>query len=174
VSGAWWVYALIGAAIFALLLVADHRVVTGHRVRARRWPDLPEGDRMKIELTCTSDQLPQALDLLDAAFEVDSPNIRSEALGQRESVCLYAQFRPVEVTPVIACHVLHHFGEGGYAPGSFVRDLILVIARADPQNRRLLALGHPAYVLAVGMAQAPGGMDELREIAESGRTAVIS
>lgn len=59
----------------------------------------------------------------------------------------------VVITPEIAAHTLFHFKAGGMEAGSFVKDLIMMIARADPGRRRLLARGFPAYVEAVDLAQ---------------------
>jgi hypothetical protein len=70
------------------------------------------------------------------------------------------------VSPEMARHVLAHYGEGGYAAGSFTMSLISAIARADVVNRGLLASVYPGYVTAVFIAaQTDDGIDRLREIA---------
>lgn len=70
------------------------------------------------------------------------------------------------ITPVIAAHVLAHFGRGGYEAGSFTADLIMLIARADPDNRARLLCPFPGYVSAVNLAQnTTTGIDRLAEIA---------
>jgi hypothetical protein len=62
------------------------------------------------------------------------------------------------ITPVVAAHVLYVYDEfGGYAPGAFINELIKLIGRADPVNRRLLALGFPEYVAACEEIETPGG-----------------
>lgn len=73
------------------------------------------------------------------------------------------------ITPTIAAHVLHHFGEpAGIAAGSFTRQLITTITKADPFNRARLALGFPGYVAAVDLAQnRTDGITELRTITAS-------
>lgn len=57
---------------------------------------------------------------------------------------------PIE--PEVAAHVLWHYRQLGYPPGSFKADLIRTIAKADPGNRRLLARAFPDYVRAVSIA----------------------
>lgn len=70
------------------------------------------------------------------------------------------------ITPVIAAHVLAHFGRGGYGAGSFAADLIMLIARADPDNRARLLCPFPGYVAAVNLAQnTTAGIGRLAEIA---------
>lgn len=72
-----------------------------------------------------------------------------------------------EITPTIAHHVLWHYGEPGMEPGLFTKDLIALIARADPHNRRRLAAKYPGYVAACNWAEArDGGIADLRQIAE--------
>jgi hypothetical protein len=72
-----------------------------------------------------------------------------------------------EITPTIAHHVLWHYGEPGMEPGSFTKDLIALIARADPHNRRRLAAEYPGYVAACNRAEATDtGIANLRQIAE--------
>ena len=68
----------------------------------------------------------------------------------------------------MAAHVLWHYRQIGYPPGSFVSSLIKTIAGADPGNRRLLARGFPDYVRAVAMAtEDPSGIDLLRRVLET-------
>ena len=71
------------------------------------------------------------------------------------------------ITPVVASQVLHEYGHpGGYEAGGFMRGLIALIARADPFNRRKLALGFPEYVAAVEEIETPGGgVETLQAIA---------
>lgn len=127
---------------------------------------------MKIRLTCLPEEAPRALEQLDAAFEVDEKDRASKNRGRSRQGRLYldVRLRTVEITADVASHVLWHFGELGKQPGSFVRDLIMLVARADPPNRARLGLGHPAYVLAVSLAQAPDGVATLQAIA-AGETA---
>lgn len=107
---------------------------------------------MKLEFICNSDDLSEALDIINAAFDVRA--VLQERGTDVRRVTLDVRVRTAEITPEIAAHVMHHFGiKGGYAPGSFTRDLVMMIARADLPNRARLALGHPAYVAAVALAQ---------------------
>lgn len=74
------------------------------------------------------------------------------------------------ITPTIAAHVLHHFGEGGIRAGSFTVRLVDLIAHADPGNQTRLGLGFPGYVHAVYIAQnRETGIAELRAIAAQER-----
>lgn len=134
---------------------------------------------MKIRWTGRPDEAPRALEQLAAAFDIDrgprrNPNGRPA--GGLERVYLDVQFPDSEITTVVAAHVLWHFGEPGREPGGFTRDLIALIDRADTANRARLALGYPAYVLAVSLAGSPGGVDTLKAIAagEAGVTAGVS
>ena len=122
---------------------------------------------MKIYLIAAPDEQPAALDQLDAAFTMDHRTVRVELSGaDLYRTALDVELRTPEITAEVANHVLAHFGEGGYKPGSFYQDLILLIARADPTRRRRLALAEPAYVLAVGLAQdSADGVATLQAIA---------
>lgn len=69
------------------------------------------------------------------------------------------------ITPDVAAHVLWHYRQLGYPPGSFTSDLIRTIAKADPGNRRLLARAFPEYVRAVSLAADHlDGIDRLRQV----------
>jgi hypothetical protein len=71
------------------------------------------------------------------------------------------------ISPVVAAHVLWSYDAmGGYEPGSFTRDLIKLIGRADPFNRAKLALGFAAYVAACEEIETPGGTETLQAIAK--------
>lgn len=72
-----------------------------------------------------------------------------------------------EITPSIAAHVLHHFGDpAGIRAGSFIVRLVDLITHADPINQARLALGFPGYVAGVDLAQNHvTGIAELRTIA---------
>lgn len=75
---------------------------------------------------------------------------------------------PTGVTPEVASHVLHHYGEGGYEAGSFTRQLIATVAAADPINMARLGLGFPEYVAAVRLANNfTEGIAILRAIADT-------
>jgi len=128
---------------------------------------------MKIYLIAPGDQAPTAIDQLSAAFTVDMRTMRHESAGaELTRTALDVELRSPQITPEVAAHVLHHFGERGMEPGSYVRNLLMLIARADPQRRRRLALVEPAYVLAVGLAQdSATGIDTLAAIA-AGKTVV--
>lgn len=70
----------------------------------------------------------------------------------------------IEVTPHIAAHVLWYFGAGGVEPGSFIRQLLELIARADPINTQILRNGYPEYVHAFQLGQSRGGIGALQRI----------
>jgi hypothetical protein len=76
--------------------------------------------------------------------------------------------RPEErpFAPHIAAHVLYQFGDGmGYPAGSFIRDLIQLMTRADSTNLARLTNAFPDYGMAVRIAMhTDGGMALLREI----------
>lgn len=57
------------------------------------------------------------------------------------------------VTPTIAAHVLHEYGETGIPPGGFIRSLIAAIGKADTVNKLKIGLGFPGYVEAVDLIQ---------------------
>ncbi|GAA4225955.1 hypothetical protein GCM10022254_09230 [Actinomadura meridiana] len=131
---------------------------------------------MKIYLIALPQDVPHAINQIEAAFELDLRTVRHETAGpDLTRTALDVELRAPQITPEVAAHVLAHFGAGGYHAGSYTRDLIMLIARADPSRRRRLALAEPAYVLAVGLAQDTAtGVETLQTIARSGRTAVIS
>jgi hypothetical protein len=54
----------------------------------------------------------------------------------------------------------------GVEPGDWLRDLIILIASADEDQRRLLGRAYPAYVVSVSIATGPGGLDALRALHE--------
>lgn len=71
------------------------------------------------------------------------------------------------VSTEIARHVCHHFGLGGYPPGSFLAYLIAAIAAADPVNIARISLGYPGYTAAmVAVQNWPAGADALVAISE--------
>lgn len=75
---------------------------------------------------------------------------------------------PAPIGPEVAAHVLWHYRQLGYPPGSFTSELIRAIAGADPGNRRLLARAFPDYVRAVSIAaDDPGGIDRLRQVMQT-------
>lgn len=61
--------------------------------------------------------------------------------------------------------VLWHFGEGGYEPGGFLQRLMTAWGSADPLNRSRLEQAFPGMGRAMDLADLPGGIDKLREIA---------
>ena len=72
---------------------------------------------------------------------------------------------PAPVTPDVAAHVLWHYRQLGYPPGSFTSALIRAIAGADPGNRLRLARAFPEYVRAVSLAADHlDGIDRLRQV----------
>ena len=74
------------------------------------------------------------------------------------------------IGPEVAAHVLWHYRQIGYPPGSFASALIRTIAGADSGNRRLLARGFPDYVRAVEIAtETTSGIDTLRRVLETRR-----
>ena len=68
----------------------------------------------------------------------------------------------------LAWYVLRQFGDRRWPrPGSFYESLVDTIARADPTNTALLALGFPRLVAMVDTAQNdPEGMASLVGISE--------
>ena len=88
--------------------------------------------------------------------------------------CLTLTPRPplpdAPITPEVAAHVLWHYRQIGYPPGSFVSALIRTIAGADLGNRRRLARAFPEYVRAVALAtDSIDGIDTLRRVLETRR-----
>jgi len=71
------------------------------------------------------------------------------------------------ITPTIARHVLHYFGEiDGWTPGSFSQKLMELIIRADTENKSKLKDSFPGYVEAIRISQEEmDGTAELKEIA---------
>ena len=113
-----------------------------------------------------------------AIIDHDEENLRvvgRDSIGRAASVhrdCLtLVPLQPVPlapITPEVAAHVLWHYRQIGYPPGSFTSALIRTIAGADSGNRRLLARGFPDYVRAVEMAtETIGGIDTLRRVLET-------
>jgi hypothetical protein len=76
------------------------------------------------------------------------------------------------VTVKAAGDVLWHFtgtARGAVEPGSFVQKLVECIAAADPWNQANLALGFPAHVAAVQLAQGrQDGLDRLSAVRTAG------
>lgn len=71
-----------------------------------------------------------------------------------------------EITPQHANEVLHHFGHGGWTPGSFAAALIDAMAKADASNLARLRIVYPGYAAAVDLVQhTPDGVDKVRAIA---------
>lgn len=109
---------------------------------------------MKVYLIAPHEQQPHALAQLEAAFDLDRGTIREERSSATDvRTAVDVELRTPEISRKVASHVLAHFGAGGYMPGSFYQDFIMLVARADPTRRRRLALAEPAYVLAVSIAQ---------------------
>lgn len=66
----------------------------------------------------------------------------------------------------IANHVLFHFGQGGYQPGSFTTHLLCAFAASDEENFFRLAAAYPEYGAAVAAIQYdPDGVQQLQQIA---------
>lgn len=73
---------------------------------------------------------------------------------------------PDEITPLIARHVLWHYGyPEGVVADEVIRSLIILIRQADSEQRSRLARGYGGYVAAVNWTDADGGLDDLRKIA---------
>lgn len=71
----------------------------------------------------------------------------------------------IDVSPHVAAHVLWYFGAGGYEPGAFIKQLLDLIARADPVNTQILRNGYPEYVHAFQLGQSKGGIGALQRSA---------
>jgi len=70
------------------------------------------------------------------------------------------------IPPEAACHVLNHYGHGGYPAGSWTEKLISLLATADELNFGLLADAFPEYGAAVTAIQYdPDGIANLQRIA---------
>lgn len=70
------------------------------------------------------------------------------------------------ITPQLAQHVLWHFSQGGYEPGTFTSLLLQTIGHADTENRERLRVSFPNHVRAFEMgANETYGIDRLRKIA---------
>ena len=79
-------------------------------------------------------------------------------------------YAAADIPTETAAHVLAHFGRGGYEAGSFGRDLLSLIDRADADNFWKLAAGFPETALAVELVQNhPGGTALLQRIARGER-----
>lgn len=115
-----------------------------------------------------------------AIVDEDEENLRvvgRDSIGRAASVhrdCLtlvdLAPTPPSPIGPEVAAHVLWHYRQLGYPPGSFVSSLIKTIAVADPGNRRRLGRGFPEYVRAVSLAtDEMDGIDALRRVIETRR-----
>ena len=100
-------------------------------------------------------------------LEVVGREVDESTLVHRDCLTLVPP-QPVPLDPIgpeVAAHVLWHYRQLGYPPGSFVTNLIRTIAGADPGNRRLLARAFPAYVRAVSLAADHlDGIDRLRQV----------
>ena len=79
------------------------------------------------------------------------------------------QFTPPnspEISVELANHVLFHFGQGGYRPGSFTEQLLNTFAAADPMRAAQLREAFPAHGWAMHLAQnTEQGIAQLRVIA---------
>lgn len=71
----------------------------------------------------------------------------------------------------VAAHVLWSEGLGGYPAGSFTTKLLDAWASADNVNAARLAAGWPEYAAAFALMQQPGGVTQLRAIANRQVTA---
>ncbi|MFB4294829.1 hypothetical protein ACBI99_44870 [Nonomuraea sp. ATR24] len=68
----------------------------------------------------------------------------------------------------VVAHVRHvvdrEYNADHDRPSDWILSLIVQIEGADEEHRRLLGRGFPAYVVCVGIAQSPGGLDALRRL----------
>lgn len=70
------------------------------------------------------------------------------------------------ITPEEASQVLHGYTGEGYAPGSFVKSLLVAMKGADSTNLGRLQQAFRGYAMAVDLAKNHNdGLDRLREIA---------
>ena len=77
-------------------------------------------------------------------------------------------YDPGTITSDIANHILWHFNEGGFRPGSFTQRLMEAFAAADVMQNARLASAYPGYGAAFDAAQnTSDGIDRLRAIAKS-------
>lgn len=85
------------------------------------------------------------------------PDTTTDVLGRAHDM-------RIAITPHVAAHVLWYFGAGGYEPGSYISQLLELIARADPVNTAILRSAYPEYVHAFQLAQSRGGIGELQKV----------
>lgn len=89
----------------------------------------------------------------------------------------HATTLPTEGIPLdVVQHTLWHFGDHGLGvqPGRFGQRLMLLIASADADNRRILADSYPAYSLAFDIiANRPGGLNAMRDRAKAGERTLV-
>ena len=71
------------------------------------------------------------------------------------------------LTRDVAANVLWHFGQGGYPSGAFTATLLEAWGKADPTNSALLGRAFPGLGHALELANLPGGIDRLKEIASA-------
>jgi len=107
------------------------------------------------------------VDVLHGWFSIESQELRAR-LAIAAGIELVT---PVaEITPKVAGEVLWAYGHSVWVkPSDYRLQLIGVIGKADPSNRRRLALAEPAYVAAVQLIQfSPDGVATLTTIAKAG------
>lgn len=113
-----------------------------------------------------------ALGMADLS-SLDETNVRlvllaigSAARGQEWALRLFTPPTNPEITFEVANHVLWHFSQGGFRPGSFTDHLLSAFATADPMRWAQLHEAFPAYGWAMHLAMnTEGGIEQLRTIA---------
>lgn len=114
-----------------------------------------------------------ALSMADLT-SLDDTNVRLVLLavgwaarGQQWAMGLFTPPATPQITFELANHVLWHFSQGGFRPGSFTEHLLLAFATADPMRRAQLMEAFPAHGWAMHLAQnTEGGIEQLRGIAD--------
>jgi len=72
---------------------------------------------------------------------------------------------PHDITPVIAAHVLWHYGYDVSEPGEGPKTLMRAISHMDRRRRNKCRRAFSAYVAAMDLASQVGGIDALQGIA---------
>ncbi|RCG21942.1 hypothetical protein DQ384_36395 [Sphaerisporangium album] len=102
------------------------------------------------------------------AIKTSDGGLSPEDLALNVYTALYGRTgQQVEISPVVAAHVLWHLhARGGQPASAFRTTLILAISMAEAEHRVRLARAYPDYVAALTMGQAGGhGIAELQAIA---------
>lgn len=74
--------------------------------------------------------------------------------------------RPTITIPFdVAAHVLWQAGRGGYPAGGYITALLTAWDRADDTHHARLSAAYPDYGASFDLLRRPGGIEQLRAIA---------